>query len=642
MQFPSQFNPLQILKYSGQRLSRMLVLPITQGYRKLIRIVNPNGFSAKVMTDVKKGSKELLTTKEPSLQNYFDIGNHYISKKLVLILALLTLVLPILYLQYLHPVVQTYWLTTNLVINTGEMMGHTGKVRLRAYEDGSVLYLGNMAFGRITGDGTLYDYDGNLVYTGAFENEKYSGTGLLYHDNGILQYSGTFQSNLYSGDGLLYFTNGTLEYQGTFSKGLYDGAGIQYDQQGQTVYDGAFSKGLYEGAGLLYQNGALLYRGDFVAGNMEGQGVVYSGDQITYEGSFAVGGYDGAGKLYDVVTGNLLYDGTFDSGTYSGEGRLFDGQSGNLRYVGGFYQGVFEGAGKLYDPDTGYLLYEGSFRQGFFDGEGVLYDLDSGKVLFQGNFLLGQAHGSGTLYDPDTGFVVQSGNYENGVVVSADTTTTTITTTPSTTETVVETPEIEVVEVPEPEVVEPTTETVIPADATEAMPPEQPEIVISQQVYDGPTNQSGDMDLNALTQLPTEELEATFQTHTASWDLDGGSVAVYEDVSSGVGITLRKNTSGNVISMDVWNDAPLADGLTVGMTASQMAQLVGSPISTTTETMGAQRMISVSQSNRYFGRLTNLSPDSKVTIQTYETTSGTVQAIFMTGSDQCLLLEWIP
>ena len=60
------------------------------------------------------------------------------------------------------------------------------------------------------------------------------------------------------------------------------------------------------------------------------------------------------------------------------------------------------------------------------------------------------------------------------------------------------------------------------------------------------------------------------------------------------------------------------------------------------ETMGEGRMISISQSNRYFGRLTNLSPESQVTVYTYQTDTGTVRAVFAAGTDQCLLLEVLP
>ena len=58
--------------------------------------------------------------------------------------------------------------------------------------------------------------------------------------------------------------------------------------------------------------------------------------------------------------------------------------------------------------------------------------------------------------------------------------------------------------------------------------------------------------------------------------------------------------------------------------------------------MGAGRLISISQSNRYFGRLTNLSPESKVTVYTYSTGSGTVRAVFAAGTEECLLLEVLP
>ena len=225
MRFTKETGLMQVLKYSSQRLTRILTVPVTNGYRKLRRVLNPNGFTTRVMTDVRRGAKDLITGKPQSLADYFAIGSYYVAKKLVFIIAVLALVLPILYLKFLHPVIRSSFLTASMVVNSAEMVGYTGKVELLASEHGSVLYRGPLSEGRITGEGTLYDYQGNLIYQGGFLMEQYEGTGQSFWPNGKLQYSGGFSGSQYEGSGTLYTEDGVLLYEGSFANGLYEGQG---------------------------------------------------------------------------------------------------------------------------------------------------------------------------------------------------------------------------------------------------------------------------------------------------------------------------------------------------------------------------------------------------------------------------------
>ncbi|MGN1349549.1 MAG: hypothetical protein ACI4VM_00955, partial [Anaerovoracaceae bacterium] len=89
----------------------------------------------------------------------------------------------------------------------------------------------------------------------------------------------------------------------------------------------------------------------------------------------------------------------------------------------------------------------------------------------------------------------------------------------------------------------------------------------------------------------------------------------------------------------VWNDAVLENGIYAGMTKEQLTAALGNPVSETTEEMGESRLVSVSQSNRFNSRLTNLSAESYVTVVTYKAGKDTIRAIFMKGIDSSLLLE---
>lgn len=640
MRFTNNTSLLQVLKYSSQRLARILTVPVTTGYRKLRQVLNPNGFSTRLMADVREGGKKLITGKPQSLEDYFSLGNYYIAKKLVFLVGFLVLVVPVLYLKFLHPVVRSHFLTTTMVVNSLETAGYSGKVELLSSRGGTVLYRGPLVEGRITGQGKLYDYEGNLVYQGDFVLEQYEGSGETFWPNGNPCYIGSFAANQYEGRGKLYSERGVLLYEGDFVAGKYEGSGTLYNEDGTILYEGGFKSGLYEGEGTLYQDGAVLYTGTFAAGEMAGEGKLYAGDLVIYEGSFAGNTFEGAGKEYDPVEGRLLYDGSFVAGKYEGDGRQFDADTGALVYEGTFYQGQREGEGKEYDPETQLPRYEGGFKAGRYDGEGTLYDETLGVPIYKGGFRLGVYHGTGTEYDPATGFVTAAGEYRNGqlVEVGVDGTVTGEITAPSL----------------------PPEETGGEGDTTGGQGSgSEPDGGTSGgetgsetggqtggqtgtgAVYRGPTTADGAIDYSALAGMSYSQATQQFSGGGDSWFLSDGKAAVYSDTTDGIGLTIRTDSSGSVVSVDVWNDAPVA-GATVGMTQSELSAALGSPTQTQKETMGESRMISISQSNRYFGRLTNLSPESQVTVYTYETDAGTVQAVFAGSTGECLLLEVLP
>lgn len=639
MRFTNQNGLLQVLKYSSQRLTRIMIAPVTNAYRKVYRVLNPNGFTTRIMSDVRKGSKELLSGQPQSLKDYFAIGNYYIAKKLALLVAVALILLPVLYLKYIHPILLTNFLTNTMVINSAEMAGYNGKVKLLSADGGTVLYRGPLVEGRITGEGSLYDYDGNLVYQGNFLKERYDGSGQTFWANGNTHYVGSFSENEYDGAGKLYNENGGLIYQGNFASGRYEGYGREYDGTGTLVYEGGFAAGVYEGEGTLYQNGSVLYQGQFKNGQMEGEGKLFSGAQVIYEGGFSAGTFQGEGREYDPIAGRLLYDGSYVAGQYEGEGRKFDPETGTLVYEGGFYQGAYEGEGKSYDPQTQQPLYEGGFRAGRYDGQGAQYDPQVGVVKYSGSFLMGAYHGEGTMYDPATGFVTAAGQFRNGSLVVYN----------ANSGTMAEIPETPVV----PDVPKDTQQSGNPSESETPVVPDEPVTpdVPSQSeipgentaasVYNGPTAENGTLDVHALADMTQEQFKQQFKMQPDTWTVSDGGVLVYEDKTEEIGVSLRTDTSGETVSVDVWNSASV-EGAKVGMTKQQMANALGTPQTTTRETLGEARMISISQSNRFFGRLTNLSPENSVEVQTYSTQTGTIRAVFASGIDQCLILEVLP
>ena len=646
------FNLSKILRFNSQRMIRIATMPLTQGYRRIRRYLNPNGISTKVMGDVRKGFKKTLSGKPSSLKDYFALSNYYVAKKLVFVIVLLMILLPTLYIKFGYPYVKAHFFTATMMVNAAERDGYTGKVRLLLPSSGRLIYEGPLDNGRVTGKGVLYDLTGNLVYRGefllemyegdgesffpdgqtqykgTFSKNSYEGFGSLYRKDGSLLYQGEFKGGLYQGTGKEYYSNGNLRYDGDFMKNKYQGSGTLYDSSGHILYMGEFKEGLYDGQGTLYENDAVLYQGEFALGKLDGKGKIFSGKQVLYEGEFSDNQYQGDGKDYDPVTGVLIYDGTYENGKYSGPGKIFDPQTGNLIYEGDFYNGNYEGEGKLFDPETGYPLYEGGFRLGRFDGEGTQYDPFTGMVAYKGGFLLDAYNGDGSLYDPASGALSAQGVFQSGSLLFSS--------------------------MPSGETGDETG--VMPGDSAGGAAVDETTGAAEGSAgsetagaaggaagdgtgaknYTGPTAGDG-VDYFALAASDGKTAQADFAKAGTKWDLEEGTPMVYEDAAENLGLTLQLGKDGKLKGVDIWNDAALG-GAKIGMTRAELDKALGSG-EEAQEAMGETRMVSISQSNRFHGRMTNLSAESKVTVVKYKTGSGVIQAVFAAGIDGCLLLE---
>lgn len=632
MRFTSNgFDFLRILRFNSQRLIRIVTMPVVEVYRKLRRYLNPNGFSTKVMGDIRKGFRKSISAKPSSLKDYFPLPRYYVAKWVVFVATLAVILLPILYIKYVHPVVLANFLTKTMVVNAPEMNGYTGKVKLLSPSTGKVIYQGPLDNGRVTGKGILYDPQGTLVYQGelllemydgegqtfypkgqtqykgSFTKNNYEGTGFLYREDGSLQYEGEFRKGLYEGVGKEYYDNGVLHYEGDFSKNKYQGSGVLYSRSGQMSYNGEFKNGKYEGQGILYENGAIFYQGQLAAGMLNGQGKIFSREMVLYEGSFKDNHYCGAGKAYDPVTGKLIYDGNYENGKYSGAGKLFDPQTGGVLYEGEFYNGTYEGEGKLFDSTTSFPLYEGGFRLGRFNGKGIQYDPLSGSVFYEGSFLLDNYNGEGILYDPATGKVAAQGIFQAGGLLLADEGTK-----------------------------EPGSDG-SGEDIPGPVPGETAEEPGGALIYTGPTTTEG-VDYQALAALNAQSAQSAFSKQGTAWKLATGTSLVYEDASEGLGLTLQLNQNGQMIGVDVWNDAAV-QGAKATMTRAQLNEALGQKGEEVQESMGDARMVSVSQSNRFHNRMTNLSGESQITVVKYRTKAGVLQAVLAKGIEECLLIE---
>lgn len=115
-----------------------------------------------------------------------------------------------------------------------------GEVRIKG-KGGYLAYEGNVAKGKVTGKGKLYNHEENILYEGEFDYNQYNGEGVLYYPTGTVNYTGTFVDNNFDGEGNLYRESGNIWYNGEFKKGLMDGNGTLYNISGSQIFKGAFS-----------------------------------------------------------------------------------------------------------------------------------------------------------------------------------------------------------------------------------------------------------------------------------------------------------------------------------------------------------------------------------------------------------------
>lgn len=349
-------------EYTKRSVSRIIMRPINNISRKIMRSTNPKKYIKKVIKDIQKKIISIFKTKESSKADYIKLGNTYYAKKLIYFVIFLAVALPIVIYIYGIPYLSGKLWEATIPISSSRLIEFNGKAKL-VDENKDLIYKGYVENGRINGYGKLYDKFGNLIYEGDFFEEDYAGKGKKFNKDGCLIYDGEFKKNMYNGHGVLYDV-----------------------KSGQIKYEGMFVDGEMEGKGFEYKNGKVIYNGEFRDGKYSGQGIKYDEDGIvTYKGLLKSGKPDGVGVLFN-KDGSILYDGNFKSGKYEGYGILYNIKTSKLAYIGDFKDGKFDGNGKLFDEDGKRLIYEGELKEDKYNGNGKLYN-KKGRSIYNGPFI---------------------------------------------------------------------------------------------------------------------------------------------------------------------------------------------------------------------------------------------------------------
>ena len=369
------------------KVSRNAVLrPFRLLYRQVRKKLFLKNRVGRFIKGAVKGIQKSVMYKPNSKEAYIKLGRKYLSKRFLIVILLILILLPVGFIYFVMPWAAGKLYRPTYAITDDRIKGFSGKVHL-VTGTGRGLYRGQMQEGFAEGFGILYDKEGHVRYEGDFKQDLYDGQGKLYMEEKLV-YEGAFSANQFEGRGKAYYENGLLAYDGSFVQGAYDGEGKLYRPDGSLKYKGDFQAGLYHGFGIeLDENGQELYKGSYELGKRSGSGEMYRASGTTqYDGQFESGLPSGQGLMFH-DNGRLRYKGTFDKGVFDGSGKLYT-QEGRVIYEGDFTGGAYDGTGELFRPN-GRIYYEGGFRTGLFEGDGKLYGV-LGNTLYTGNFHRGE------------------------------------------------------------------------------------------------------------------------------------------------------------------------------------------------------------------------------------------------------------
>lgn len=415
-----------------QIFTNTLIQPLfrkTQLYSRSVTRA-PSRWVRKLSSVLSKAARK----KETSLKDYVEFRNHYVSKRALIIGALLLLVG-----IYMGGAYVKGQLKFHTILYSNNITNFTGNAKVFDNKENKfLLYQGEIKDGWLHGRGTSYypSEKSTVKYTGDFQNGLPHGNGAYYTEEGAMLYQGGVVLNRYDGQGKLFWDGTTVKYEGEFKNGEYNGNGKLYSEQGALLYSGLFENGDYATSGkIYYSDGTLKYEGGLNMGEFDGNGKMYSPTgKLAYSGGFKDSLYDGDGEKYNELghltvagqfqkglpngdcteyysNGSIRYKGAFKNGFYDGEGTgFYDNEANTPKYSGFYKAGKYDGVGKLFN-ESNELIYEGEFAAGLGSGFGIAYS--GPDIVYTGDFSGGKYDGFGTLLGPK-GAIVYTGFFKLG------------------------------------------------------------------------------------------------------------------------------------------------------------------------------------------------------------------------------------
>lgn len=256
------------------------ILPL---FTKIKLFLSPNYLKSRLTEFIRTFLTKVLNVKPKDKDDYYQMGNWLVSKKLAFAMVLVVGVLSLVYIASswsgLFPGrsdgrIKTYSYN-NILLKFAK-----GTVRIKG-KSGYLAFEGDVSGGSCNGTGELRNPAGFVVYQGNFAKSMYEGVGTQYYDDGTIHYDGNFHENLYQGMGTLYRKNGSVEYEGAFAFNKKEGQGTLFDMGHNTIFAGQFTEDEIKYTDLLGKNNsevAEAYKGERTLYKTKQENVRYMAD----------------------------------------------------------------------------------------------------------------------------------------------------------------------------------------------------------------------------------------------------------------------------------------------------------------------------------------------------------------------------
>ena len=148
----------------------------------------------------------------------------------------------------------------------------------KIYDDGDLLYDGELKENQKDGVGNLFNFKGELIYEGEWKNDQRNGYGR--EDDYRYIYKGQWKDDKKEGYGILFSYSHDSDnvdklYSGMWKNDDWYGEGVNFWEYGMIAREGCFGGSRKEFGRDYYKTGHLKYEGEYENDVFHGSGRLF-------------------------------------------------------------------------------------------------------------------------------------------------------------------------------------------------------------------------------------------------------------------------------------------------------------------------------------------------------------------------------
>ena len=160
------------------QISKIVSRQITNITKNITRVAKMAAKPFVYLNTYVRAQVKSMTRKPSSKADYVRFGGVYLSKRFLGLSVIGVVIVATVFSTVIYPWLEGRLWTPTILLNSQKMAGYTGPAKIKN-EMGTVIYVGDVVSGKLTGTATQYDTEGELVYVGDFQDAVYSGSGAL-------------------------------------------------------------------------------------------------------------------------------------------------------------------------------------------------------------------------------------------------------------------------------------------------------------------------------------------------------------------------------------------------------------------------------------------------------------------------------